>query len=178
MPINRVIISTAAPSHTIVQQQSVWTNTLLSTIKKSARFVVIRVGLNDLGPPESAATALGRYQTLVNTVAADAPQARIYTATMTPCKARLITLLGAIAGATAYQKWLDMNEAISGGGGIPITGMYGVITAHTDQLNDGAGNLVAAYDEGDGIHPKNAGRRIIALRYIDKLSIDGTLQGP
>jgi lysophospholipase L1-like esterase len=167
----------ATPGDTISQQKDRWLM-LSSNTRAGMRWVVLQVGLNDTDYTESAATALARYQSLLDTIKADAPSARVYTSTMTPCKARLISLYGGSNGAIAYQKWLDMNDAMSGNSGSgysAITGMYGVISSHTASLNDGSGNLAAAYDSGDGIHENNAGREIVGDAWSAKLISDGTI---
>ena len=92
---------------------------------------------------------------------------------MIPCKARLLSLYGATQGAVSYQKWLDLNESLAGLGPNPITGVDGRITAHEPLMNDGSGNLLAAYDLGDGIHPNAAGRQINADAYRAKFIADG-----
>jgi hypothetical protein len=82
---------------------------------------------------------------------------------MNPCKQRMIDLYGAVNGLVAYQKWLDMNEAIRGEGANALTGMDATVTGHTDAMNDGSGNLAAAYDIGDHIHENEAGRELVSV---------------
>ena len=142
-------------------QKTKW-DALDTNEKLSLEYVFLQIGLNDLDPSESASTTLSRYQTLVNTINADAPFAKLILGTMIPCKQRLLNVYGAANGLIAYQKWLDMNEAIKGNGVNAIIGMVATASIHTDSLNDGDGNLDDAYDIGDGIHPNNAGRIIIA----------------
>lgn len=167
------ITSTALPGHTIAQQKTAY-EALSAGIKSSATYVIVMVGLNDLNPAESAATALARYQGLIDSIAASSPAARIYTATMTPCKERLTDVYGETDGLVSYQKWLDMNTAITGSGVNAITGQYGIITDHSDALNDGYGNLVAVYDYGDHVHPLTTGRQVIANAWAARLISDGT----
>ena len=140
--------------------------------KATVKSVVIMAGLNDIADyaTASAATILGRLQTLVNTVASDCPTASIYVATMTPAKQRWIDLFGAGDGATCYQLWQDINTGITGGGANPITGVTGRISAHTAALNDGSGNLSSTYDSGDHIHETNAAREIIADYFYTTMS--------
>jgi len=157
---------------TIAQQSARWT---ADANKATYDWVVIQVGLNDLNPAESAATALGRYQTMVNTINSDKKTgAQIIAVTMTPCKERLTDLYGA-GGPTSYAKWQDMNTAISGGGASPIAGVTYHVTTHTTTLNDGSGNLAATYDTGDHIHENNAARAIIACEYRMVLAAAGYL---
>ena len=168
------ITSIADPGDTIAQQKTAW-QALSSGARSEAKYVIVQVGLNDLLPSESAATALSRYQDLIDTIASDSPSARIYTSQMTPCKQRLIDLYGATDGATSYQKWIDMNTAISGSGDSAITGMYGAITAHVAALDANSdGNLDAEYDTGDHIHENDDARTLIATHWSDKLVLDGT----
>ena len=126
---------------------------------RHTEFRPARVGVD---PSESAATALGRLQTLVDEIKADIGSRTLLIGQMTPCRQRLIDYYGATNGPIAYQKWLDMNDAIAGNGANAITGVDGRITAHVALMNDGSGNLAAAYDTGDHIHPNAAGRQIIA----------------
>lgn len=157
----------AVPGHTITQQQTVWS---AFEAKDQARAVIVQVGLNDLDPAETAAAAIARLQGLVDTVRSRILSgAAILAATMTPCRQRLIDVYGAVNGPVSYQKWLDINTALSGGGATPITGVDGRITAHTAALNDGSGNLAAAYNTGDNIHENNAGRRIVGNAYAPAL---------
>jgi lysophospholipase L1-like esterase len=157
---NRPIKSLAIGGATTAQQETQWTG---FSEKAGLKWVVIQVGLNDLDPAEAVSVAIGRIQGLVDEVNASKPAGcQVYIAQMIPCYARLVTRYGAGSPAdTAYAKWQAMNQAIAGGGGTPITGVDGRITAHAAAMDDGVGNL-AAYDSGDGIHPNNAGRRVIA----------------
>ena len=126
--------------------------------------VVIQIGLNRIDPSVTPATVIAEIQDLVNTVQADTA-APVFIATMTPCKAYLLSYWGATNGAIAYQNWLDINESIAGNGANPITNVDARITSHTTSLNDGSGNLDAAYDIGDGIHINQAGRVINAAAW-------------
>lgn len=150
----------ATVSQTIAQQR-----TLFDAMPSYSMYnaIIIAVGVNDLNPAETAATALSRYQALVNSVnAKKTAGTKVIVCAMTPCKAFLISAYGAIDGATAYQKWLDMNAAIAGNGPNAITGADARVASHATALNDGSGNLAAAYDIGDHLHENNAGRAIFA----------------
>lgn len=137
--------------------------------KGDLRWIMIQVGLNDIDPAEAAAPAIARIQDLVDAVNADKPAgAKVYIGTMIPCYARMITRYGAGAPADAsYAKWQAMNEAIRGEGSTPITGVDGRVSSHTTDMDGGAGYLDAAYDSGDGIHPNNAGRQVIASAWLE-----------
>lgn len=147
----------------------------LSSYALTARWAVVQVGLNNLNPAEATATTIARLQTLVTNARARLPaSSKLLVSKMTPCRAQLISLYGGVNGPLAYQKWLDMNEAIAGGGATPITGADARITAHEPLLNDGSGNLAAAY-ASDSIHPNNAGRAIVGQAWTDALNLLGVL---
>lgn len=164
---NYIKVTCAVPGHTIAQQKAAW---LALATRHYAKWVTVEVGLNDLDPSEAAAPAIARLQDLVNTVRANtAGDPVIFIAKMVPCKQRLIDVYGAVDGLVSYAKWLAINEAITGGGSTPITGVSGRITAHEAALNDGSGNLAPAYDSGDHIHETNAGRKIIGTEWGNKI---------
>lgn len=165
-------VTLAVPGHTIAQQKAAWLAHPVALT--TPKWVVIQAGLNDLAPGEAAATAIARLQDLVATVRlTTGAGAKIFVSQMIPCRARLITVNGAIDGPIAYQKWLDMNTAIAGGGATPITGVDGRVTAHVALMNDGAGNLLGSYDTGDGIHPNTAGRTVNATEWVNALTAAG-----
>lgn len=159
----------AVPGHTIAQQRTAFN--ALAAPRDAAGWAIIQVGLNDLAPAEAASVAIARLQTLVNDVrAALGRWTPVLVGQMIPCRQRLINLYGATNGPTAYQKWLDMNDAIAGTGPTPITNVDGRITAHVPLMNDGNGNLKAEYDTGDGIHPNTAGRQVNADAWVAALT--------
>jgi lysophospholipase L1-like esterase len=177
------IVNLAVPNENIVQQQTVWNAT--TSNHAYAKWVIIEVGLNDLDitdaatPALSTAAAIARLQALVDDVRSDVSAGtKVLISKMTPCRQRLIDIYGATNGPLSYQKWLDINTAIAGGGSTPITNVDGRITAHEPLLNDGSGNLAAAYEVvgfEDGIHENNAGRQIIADAWEDALTALGIL---
>jgi len=169
----RTKVSLAVPGHTIAQQLTVWNGT--SIVQEDVAWVIVQIGLNDLNPGETAATALGRLQSLVNAIRARIGSRRLLISQMIPCRQRLINLHGAENGPVAYHKWLDMNAAIAGAGANAITGVDGRITAHVPLMNDGSGNLRAEYDTGDGIHPNTAGRQVNATAWEAALHAAGVV---
>lgn len=160
----------AVPGHTIAQQKTVWL-ALTAAERASFQCAIIQVATNDLTNATTTAQTIAAVQDLVTTVSASC--STILISQMTPLRQRLIDLYGATNGPIAYQKWLDINTAISGGGASPITGVSGRITAHVAALNDGAGNLAPAYDAGDHVHPNNAGRQVNAAAWQAALSAVG-----
>lgn len=161
----------AVAGHTIANQKTAWQ---AQDGGKAAKWIVVQVGLNDLLWSEAASVAIARLQDLIDTINADVgSRTKVLVSKMIPCKQRLIDLYGATNGATAYQKWLDMNEAIAGGGATPISGVDGRITAHEPLMNDGSGNLLPAYDTGDGIHPNDDGRAVNAAAWVTAIEALG-----
>lgn len=164
----RVKAGLAVPGQTIAQQKTVWV--AASVNPNLVGYVVVQIGLNDLDPAESAATAIARLQDLISTVRATVGRSKpILIAQMIPCKQRLIDVYGAVNGLVSQQKWVDMNAAIAGTGPTPVTGVDGRITSHVALMGDGAGNLAATYDTGDHIHPNTAGRTVNATAWINSL---------
>jgi hypothetical protein len=146
----------------ISDQRTSWEG-LTADARSKMNFVIINEGLVDLDPSESASATLDRYQILIDSVNSDiSASCKVIILTMTPNKSRLITLYGAVDGLVAYQKWLDMNTAIMGSGPDAITGVDYRVDSHQVEMNDGAGNLKAEYDGGDGIHENELGRIFIA----------------
>lgn len=166
--------SLAIGGATAAQQEAQWGS---FAEKADLKFILIEVGLNDIDPAVATATSIAAIQSLVNAVNASKPTgAKVYIATMTPAYQRMITRYGAGTPAdNSLAKWNAMNTAIMGGGGSPITGVDGRINAHTLAMDDGVGNLDAAYDGGDGIHPNNAGRQVMAAAWLAALQADGFL---
>ena len=109
------ITDIAHAGDTIAQQKTLY-DALSSGTKSGFNYVFVQVGLNDLDPAESAATALARYQSLIDDINTNSATAKIVCGTMNPCRQRLIDVYGAVNGPIAYQKWLDMNTAITGSG--------------------------------------------------------------
>ena len=132
-----------------------------------ARFnkVVVQIGLNDVSAA-SASSKITALQGYVDDIRAKIqPQSKITISKMTPAKQRWIDLFGSTDGATAQTCWTDINEAIAGNGATPITNVDYRASNHATLLDDGAGNLAAAYDHGDHIHENNAGRQIVAASW-------------
>jgi len=164
--------SLAVPGHTINQQKDVWDNTVVSPA--ATVWVVVQIGLNDLNPGEASSFAVARLQVLVNSIRDRiSGVTKLLISQMIPCRQRLINIYGATNGPISYQKWLDMNAAIAGTGLTPVTNVDGRITAHVALMNDGAGNLLGAYDTGDGIHPNTAGRQVNATAWENALTAAG-----
>jgi hypothetical protein len=167
------VTSIAVPGNTIAQQKTAY---LATSNRATFDYTIVQVGLNDLNPAEAASVAIARLQDLIDTINSNKKTGSlVIVSTMTPAKQRLIDVYGATNGAISYQKWLDMNAAIKGEGATPITGASLRISNHTTYLNDGAGNLDAAYDLGDHIHENNAARQIIAHLWRDGLAQLGIL---
>lgn len=157
----RTPVNIATPGDIISGQKSRWQALTIDT--SLVGWVVVQIGLNDLSPGESANVAISRLQDLILTVRASIGSRRkLLVSNMLPARQRLIDLYGDTNGPISQQKWVDINAAIAGAGPSPITGVDYRIVSHVPLLDDGSGNLAAAYDTGDHIHPNAAGRKIMA----------------
>jgi lysophospholipase L1-like esterase len=156
-------ITLAVPGDTIAQQASAWA---AEKRTRHASSVFIQVGLNDINPATSTASIITALQGLVDDVVADVPPGcGVYIAQMTPEYTRLGTVFG-VDQEVAQTQWEDINAAIAGTGGSPITGVTGRVTSHVALLADPDGKtLKAIYDQGDGIHTNDAGRDVNATAW-------------
>lgn len=160
----------------IADQKTLWT---AIADKTKLEAVLIQIGLNDVktyigGNTKTSAQVIADLQDLVATVRAAAPAGcKIYVCGLTPCK---VWLDAATNPAAAYAGWQAVNEAIAGSGSTPITGVDGRITSHVATLDDGSGNLAAAFNTaGDGVHPNNWGRWQVAQAWRAQLVADGLI---
>jgi len=156
----------------ISHQKTAWT---AIADKSALQAVFIQIGLNDVKGrvgenTATTATVIADLQDLVDTVNADKPSGcKTYICALTPCK---IFLDGATNPSAAYSAWQDVNTAIAGGGGTPITGVDARITGYNTDLNDGSGNLLPLYDM-DGVHETTQARFIIGQYWRAQLEADG-----
>jgi hypothetical protein len=168
--VNGADIST--PGDRIADQLGDWA---ALTGKSALEVVVVGGFVNDikgrsgaLPTPVPIATVLADLQDLIDTIAADAPQAQIIILAASPCRGWLdgtapIGPTPADDPAAAYAAWQAYNVAIAGGGPTPITGVDAVVDGFVSVIGDGSGYLLAEYDNnGDGVHEDNAARFIIA----------------
>ena len=140
----------AVAGQTISQQLTVWNN---NSNKVTYDIIIIQVGLNDMST--ATATTLTNYQNLINQInATKKAGAKVYISCMLPCKQRFVDL----GIATGQSNWIALNNAIMGS---TFTGVDGRNNYHVSLLDDGGGNLAAAYDCGDHIHENQAGADII-----------------
>jgi lysophospholipase L1-like esterase len=158
-PSTRPGIGTLAVSGNTVANQQNFFNAC--AWKSSAvKAVVIQVGINDINTGSTAAATIAALQTLVNTVHAALPAAKIVLCQLLPCSTFLTNTFGA-----AYQtKWVAVNDAIAGRGGTPITGVdLAVLTGDVGSaLNDGTNNIPTALGLADGLHTNSPGRIVNA----------------
>lgn len=148
------IVSYAYPGQTINQQTTAWQGSAQRGAVGVA-WVWIHAGINDLNTGgDSAATATSDLQALINDINTQNPSAKVIVAPVFPCKSAV--------GATVWAKAETYNSNIAGTGPNPITGSNLIRLAYWTAADDGSGNLIAAYDSGDGIHENTAGRQYIA----------------
>lgn len=157
----------AAAGSTIANQVAAY-NALSSTVKASIDKAFVMIGGNDMQPETTAAAKIAELQNYVNAIKAGSPRCRIFLATLHPSKQRWIDLYGATDGLVSQQKWADYNSAIRKTGTYAITNTYAYFDQHTTDLDDGNGNLKAAYDTGDHIHMTDAGKAFIVTAFKAK----------
>lgn len=153
-------------------QQTLWTASTWKSLA-SVKAVLIQVGVNDLTTGnQTAAQTAARIQTLINTVKADQPTAKIILAQLTPSKTWLTTNFG----ASYYTRWQVLNTDIAGTGPNPITGADSIIMHdNTSALNNGSDDLVTTLGVGDGVHTNAAGRAVNAAEFRTALISLGLL---
>lgn len=137
--------------------------TLSSAQKLAFDYVLIQIGLNDLGTlAKTAAVLIPEIQELFDLVKSEiSSTCKIISSTMTPARASL--------GETAYPHWVTVNEAYKGQGASPfIADLY--CSYHTTKLSDGNGNLSATYDDGSHIHATLPGREVCADAYREVIN--------
>lgn len=145
--------------------------------KSKLQSVTIQIGLNDVKGRVGAnlattAQVIADLQALVDKVNSDKPAGcKTHIAQMTPCKAWLDLAPNPTA---AYAAWQDVNTAIAGGGATPITGVDRRITGHVAALS-GAGDILHANYNMDGVHESDEGRVIIASYWRAALEADGLM---
>lgn len=146
------ILSMAYPGQRVDQIKQVWDNSP-QLGQSYVKGMIIQLGINDIDQGASAATTISRLQSLVNDINTNNATAKIILSPLTPARAYL--------GDTKYAVWQAVNTAIAGGGGSPITGSNLSRIAPWAALNDGSGNLLSQYDQGDGLHVNQDGRESI-----------------
>lgn len=160
LSLGNSITDISVPGHTIAQQKSAW---LALSDKNTYDYVIVQIGLNDVGFTESNATVIARLQDYINSINSNKKAScKVIIGTMTPAKQRWIDLYGETNGATAQSQWIAINEAIKGNGSNPITGAASRVYEHTEAISDMYKNLAAPYDMGDHIHESNLARIVIA----------------
>lgn len=150
-PAGKFINKNAVAGHTIENQLASW---LVNPQRKDARikWIFVQCGINNvLNGAQTAAQIDSAMGTLLAQLASDCPLATILPYTMDPAKAKLdtTTLSG---GPDRYALWQAVQALYVG------RGFNQAITSSA--LNDGADNLAAAYDSGDGLHPNEAGNQL------------------
>lgn len=154
-------LSIAKPGDDIDDQLAAW-NSLDNYSQYS--WVIIQIGINDMSPAEPAATALARYQTLVDDIRADAPDIKIIVSKMMPARGRWPALYPGNEAA-AQAKYEAMHVGMLGGGPNAITGVDAYIGDYHTIAADVDGYLLPEYDSGDGVHENDLLREIIGEDY-------------
>jgi hypothetical protein len=156
-PLQSRVAMIATPSDTPLGQRDKW-NTAGPRGWPGTKWGLVLVGINRLIAGASAATVLDEINTLVDAAHSSNPTMEIAVMPPLPCKARMLSELGATAGAACYAQWVLLRDAILAGGVTHAT----IVLPFPAALDDGNGNLPAQYDTGDGIHENDAARVLIA----------------
>jgi lysophospholipase L1-like esterase len=155
----------SAGGQTINGQLTRW-NALSGGVKSAINYVFVQIGINDINNG-TISEIMARYQTLIDTINTDAPQAIVIGCTLIPCRGS-----GDYGGAL-YPVWQEMIASIMGIGTYAVTGLDRVCFSHTADLSDGDGYLLDEYAVGDTIHENNLGRLVIARSwYASYLNIE------
>jgi lysophospholipase L1-like esterase len=166
----RGIVSFADSGFTIAGQTSQWTSSAQRG-RSDIQWLIIQLGVNDIITGRTEVQMTTDMQALIDDINTQNPTAKILLSPMTPCKA--------IYTGPQYALWLAFNADIAGSGAIPITGSNLIRLSPWASLNDGAGNLAALYDGGngyvDGVHPNDTGRFIQAAAFRAALVAEGLL---
>lgn len=154
------ITDISVPGETIAQQLAHW-NSLPSSVKTSANYIFVQIGLNDMGTGTPESTIIQNLKNYFTAIRTASPSAIIVAGEMLPCRQRYINILGEVEGQKAYLKWKAVNASLP-----TITEVNKVATVHGWLLNDGNDNLKAEFDTGDAIHETTNGRKMIAYSWL------------
>ena len=148
-----------------IQGQTGKYNNLSSSVKAAINYAVIQIGLNDVYPASASVADLKtKYQTLVNTIKTNSPNAYIVISCMLPCRARWQALVPTTADH-AQEVWAGLNQTI-------IDNEYGadaVASIHQWALAYDNFVLRPEYDTGDKIHENKAGQQVILLSWLSAM---------
>jgi lysophospholipase L1-like esterase len=148
-----------------IQGQTSKYNNLGSSVKAAINYAVIQIGLNDVYPASATLSDLKtKYQTLINAIKTNSPNAYIVISCMLPCRARWQALVPTTADH-AQQMWAELNQSI-------IDNEYGanaVASIHQWALAYDHFTLRPEYNTGDKIHENKAGQQVILLSWLSAM---------
>ena len=154
-----------------IQGQTSKYNNLSSSVKAAINYAVIQIGLNDVYPASATLSDLKtKYQTLINAIKTNSPNAYIVISCMLPCRARWQALVPTTADH-AQQMWAELNQSI-------INNEYGadaVASIHQWALAYDNFVLRPEYDTGDKIHENKAGQQVILLSWLSAMFNNNSL---
>ena len=154
-----------------IQGQTSKYNNLGSSVKAAIDYAVIQIGLNDVYPASATLSDLKtKYQTLINAIKTNSPNAYIVISCMLPCRARWQALVPTTADH-AQQMWAELNQSI-------INNEYGadaVASIHQWALAYDNFVLRPEYDTGDKIHENKAGQQVILLSWLSAMFNNNSL---
>jgi hypothetical protein len=165
MPAGTACASIAKSGDRITMQTTTWQASRFRGAGE-VRWVYASLGINDAIYSQStdgatAADILARAQTLVDDIATQNPNARIFWELCTPCRTGL--------HVDAWAVLSGFNDLLRAGG---LTGIDHLVTTAYDALDDGTGALAAEY-LGDATHPNTAGMAARAAAVLAELAAAG-----
>lgn len=151
----------------VADQETVWAGL---DGKTALDVVIVQVGLNDINTyigngTKTASQIIADIQTFVNTIATDAPQAKIVMSALSPCRQWLEDGASEPELSDLYPGWQSVNDAIMGRGSEPIvnSNIGSRVEDHNSTLDDGSGYLNDQFRfDADEVHPTVHGRWFVA----------------
>jgi len=141
-------------------QEAAW-NALTTIQQQSFDYVLIQLGLNDLGNSVSGFTS--DYQSLVTQIETDTKAGcKIVAGNMTPVD-------GFFENPTTLAIWQGDNEAINGAGVYAISDIDIALVENNTDLNDGSDALKSEYDSGDHLHPNETGYKVLFNNFLKEI---------
>jgi len=160
-PMTKAVITNLSVSGGNTAGQVAQWNLLTTEQKQAFDYVLIQIGLNDLGVgAKTAAQLIPEIQALFDLIYVEkSTNCNIISSTMTPARGSF--------GDIAYVHWLAVNEAYRGQGATPFNHADLYCDYHTTKLNDGDGYLRDELrdDTLSEIHANLIGREYCADSY-------------
>lgn len=169
LTIDGIVTDISTSGDTISGQTTKWNN-IDPSVKAAMNYVFVQIGLNDSSESRVDITTFSQYQTLISSIRADAPSAKIILGTMIPCRERyyVTSNYNKSIAEIKYHNWKELNRAIKD---MLFIGANSCASYHTIAMGDYNDNLLLEYEStlNDHIHPNAAGTKLIAWSWLTKL---------